>query len=113
MGGTQARLTPGNGTAATKSVGDQPEGFAQRQTTRQAMYQGRNLIANDLDSAHQRAVRVIPTGEQEQPMLYQHTQQFGRQLTQDALGFLGLPLILLAFVFPSFPHQFNLPAGSP
>ncbi len=100
MGGTQACLALGNGAPSHESVGDQPQGLTQRQMTRQAMHQGRNLVADDLGGSHQRAVRVVPTAEQEHPMLHEHAQQFGRQLTQDAFRVLRLPLIDLALVFP-------------
>src|SRR5947209_18475879 len=109
MGGTQARLALGNGTPSLESVGDASKGLPQREMTRQAMHQNRNLLANDLDGSPQRAVRVVPTGEQEQPMLHQHAQQFGIQFTHDAFRLLRLPLIDLAQVFPDLPQQFNLP----
>src|SRR5712692_3934336 len=73
----------------------------------QAMHQGRNLIADDLGRSHQRTMRIVPTREQQHPMLYQHAQQFGIQLTQDAHGVGGLPLINGAQLFPELPEQFN------
>src|SRR5438128_2153019 len=58
-------------------------------------------------------MRIIPAGQQHQPMLEQDAQQFGIHFTEDACQVLGLPLIHLPLHFPQFPHQFNRPARSP
>jgi hypothetical protein len=48
MRGTQARLTPGNGTATTQGVLDEAQNLAQWQMTCQAVDQRRHLITHEL-----------------------------------------------------------------
>ena len=43
-------------------------------------------------------------------MLQQQAQELGIQLSQDALGLAASPRVNLAFLFPEFPEQFDLPA---
>src|SRR6266702_8750119 len=55
---------------------------------------------------------VIPTGKEHQPMLHDHGQQFGIDLTENAPGIAGLPVVEQAGLFPQLEKQLDLPACS-
>src|SRR5258707_3769267 len=76
------------------------------------MHQRRYLFAQDLSYRREAVVRVIPTGKEHEPMLYDHRQQFGVDLTEDPPGIRGVPVVQQAMLFPQLEEQFDLPSSA-
>jgi hypothetical protein len=58
------------------------------------------VFAYGLGCFEQAAIRVGPTTDQKKPVLYDHGNQFGIELAQDAPRLLTAPFIDLAMAFP-------------
>ena len=75
------------------------------------MDQGRHLLAQDFGDSAQTMMRVIPTGKEHEPMLYEQGQQRSLDLTKDMPRLAAVPLIQQAVLFPQLEEQLDLPAG--
>src|SRR5919108_171 len=68
------------------------------------------VLLNGLRGFHETAVGGSPATDEADPMLDEHGQQLGVELTQDAPGFRAPRLIHTPVALPSFTQQFDLPA---
>jgi hypothetical protein len=59
---------------------------------------------------HETAVGIGPTTDEEHPMLDEHRQELGIDLTQDAPGFRTPRLVDAPMALPQFKQEFDLPA---
>src|SRR5215216_2571748 len=82
-----------------------PQGLAARKRARQVQ----RVFLHRLRRFGQTAVWIGPKADEEDPMLDEHRQEFGRHLTQNAPGFGAARLVHTALTLPQLEEQLNLP----
>src|SRR5262245_14379556 len=92
---------------------DRPERPPQALATRKRARQVRRVFLYSLRSLGQAAVWIGPKADEEDPMLDEHRQEFGIDLTQDAPGFGAARLVHAAMTLPQLEEQLNLPPHAP
>src|SRR5262249_45842381 len=90
-----------------------------QERSRQALDSGKRarqvqrVFLYSLRSFGQATVWIGPKADEEDPMLDEHRQEFGIDLTQDAPGFGAARLVHTALTLPQLEEQLNLPAQAP
>ncbi len=97
-------------TARAHAPSDQPQGGKQTVSTGQSMHERPTGIAHDLGEFDQATLRVLPSKQDDQPVLKHGPDQLGVQFTQGPPGVGRAPLVDLAVLFAEFVQQFHLPA---
>lgn len=95
LGGIGMFLSCVHVTSRTHSALDALESGEKRAIPCKRFEQRTGCIAHDLCQLHQASLLILPGKEDNEPVLEQHSNEFGIQLTEDTPGIGGAPLINL------------------
>jgi len=112
LGGVGLGFAAVEAAAHPQSAVNDAEGGRQGSGVRQHAGQMEGVLAHGLGGFDQAAVGEGPAAREEEPMLDDHGEQLGQDLTQDAPGFGTAGGVDLAVALPQFKEQLDLPAGA-
>jgi len=86
---------------------DDSEGVVQKHGIGEGTSEGEGVLTNGLGRFEEATVGERPATDQKEPMLDDHGEQLGEDLTQNAPGVGTARLINVAVAFPQLEEEFN------
>src|SRR5258708_20936893 len=111
MGGTGACCTRRKRSRVHQDELQERQCSFQGNATKEPLSQQRHLVTKHVSRQTPTAMRIFPTGGDENPMLNEHGKQFSVDLAENMVGLLGGPFMTVPMTFPEFEQELNLPSS--